>query len=105
MIERFRVRIPEGAAGEFSSPESTLCADSYSVCVSPHVTAVARKSPGHSARSAGGKSLLNVYTLDPMKSEWADYAAVRALCGNLSGNELTRSSSTVTHSVTVILAR
>ena len=28
MIERLRVRIP---AGEFSSPELTLCADSYSV--------------------------------------------------------------------------
>ena len=30
-----RVRIPAGAAGEFSSPESTLCADSYSVSVQP----------------------------------------------------------------------
>ena len=28
LIERLRVRIPAGAAGEFSSPESTLCADS-----------------------------------------------------------------------------
>ena len=27
------------------------------------------------------------------KSEWADYAAVQAECGNLSGNELTRDSS------------
>ena len=35
MIEKLRVRIPAGAAGEFSSPESTLCADSYSVSV-PH---------------------------------------------------------------------
>ena len=42
----------------------------------PHVTAVARKDPGHSAKSA--------YTLDPTKSEWADYAAVQAQCGNLS---------------------
>ena len=29
MIERLRVRIPAGAAGEFSSPGSTFCADSY----------------------------------------------------------------------------
>ena len=29
MIERSRVRIPEGAAGEFSSPGSTFCAASY----------------------------------------------------------------------------
>ena len=33
------------------------------------------------------------YTLDPMKSEWADYATAQAECGNLSGNELTRNSS------------
>ena len=33
-----------------------------------------------------------------MKSEWADYAAVRAECGNLSGNELTRNSSGNTRS-------
>ena len=35
MIERLRVRIPAEAAGEFSSPELTLCADSYSVSVLP----------------------------------------------------------------------
>ena len=33
------------------------------------------------------------YTLDPTKSEWADYAAVQAQCGNLSGNELARKLS------------
>ena len=38
---RSRVRIPTGAAEEFSSPELTLCADSYSVSVPPIVTAVA----------------------------------------------------------------
>ena len=30
---KLRVRIPAGAAGEFSSPVSTLCANSYSVSV------------------------------------------------------------------------
>ena len=35
MIERLRVRIPAGAAVEFSSPDFTLCADSYSVSVPP----------------------------------------------------------------------
>ena len=34
VIERLRVRIPAGAAGELSSPEPTLCADSYSVSFS-----------------------------------------------------------------------
>ena len=29
----------------------------------------------------------------PTKSEWADYAAVQAWCGNLSGNELACNSS------------
>ena len=35
MFERFRVRSPGGAAGEFSSAGSTLRADSYSVSVPP----------------------------------------------------------------------
>ena len=35
MIERLQVRILAGAAGTFSSLESTLCADSYSVSVPP----------------------------------------------------------------------
>ena len=42
MIERSQVRIPAGAAGEFSSPGSTFCADSY---FGIRVTAVARKRP------------------------------------------------------------
>ena len=48
------------------------------------------KDPGHSAKSAGGRlHLKDAYTLDPTKSEWAGYAAVKAYCGNLSGNTLT----------------
>ena len=44
MTERLWVRIPAGAAGEFSSPGSTICADSYfGIHSTPHVTAVARK--------------------------------------------------------------
>ena len=50
------------------------------------------KDPGHSAKSAGGRLHLNTYTHDPMKMEWADYAAVQAWCGNLSGNELAGNS-------------
>ena len=63
LIERFRVRIPTGVAGEFSSPELTLCADSYSVSVPPpcipqwHV-----KVPGHFAKSTGGRLHLNTHT-------------------------------------------
>ena len=35
----------------------------------------------------------HAYTLDALKSEWADYAAGQVLCGNLAGNELTCNSS------------
>ena len=35
----------------------------------------------------------HAYTLDPEKSEWADYAAVQAEYENLSGSELTRNLS------------
>ena len=60
----------------------------------PRVTAVARKRP----RPFCQKCRLQVtpkhaYTLDPSKSECADYAAVQAECGNLFGNEFTRNSS------------
>ena len=50
------------------------------------------KDPGHSAKSAGDRLHLNVHTPLPHRS-WADYAAVQAKCGNLSGNELTCNSS------------
>ena len=46
MIERSRVRIPAGAAGEFYSPGLTFCADSYfGICSTPMlvVTTIARK--------------------------------------------------------------
>ena len=38
MIEGLRVRIPAGAAGEFSSPKLAVCTDSYSVFSSPELT-------------------------------------------------------------------
>ena len=71
----------------------------------PRVTAVARKRP----RSFCQKCRLQVtpkhaYTLDPSKSEWADYAAVQAECKNISGNELTRNSSGNTQSQSSQLA-
>ena len=41
----------------------------------------------------------HTHTLDPSKTEWADYAAIQAECGNPSGNELTRNLSENTQSV------
>ena len=73
-MERLRVRIPAGAAGEFSSAESTLCADSYSVS-----TAVAHKRPRSFCQKCRWQvTSKHAYTFDPMKSEWADDADVQA---------------------------
>ena len=62
------------------------------------------KDPGRSAKSAGGRLHLDTHILDPSESEWADYAAVQAECGNLSRNELTRNSSGNTRSQSSQLA-
>ena len=52
------------------------------------------KDLGHSAKKCRWQVIpKHAYTLDPTNSEWADYTAVQAQCGNLSGNELTRNSS------------
>ena len=61
MIERSRVRVPAGAAGEFPSPGSTFCVDSYFGIFDPRVTAIDVKDPGHSAKSAGGRLQLNTH--------------------------------------------
>ena len=63
MIERSRVRVPAGAAGEFSSPGSTFCADSYfGIRTTPVIPQQHVKDPGHSAKSAGGRLPLNTHT-------------------------------------------
>ena len=69
---------PGRSGWRFSSPESTLCADSYSVSVpSPRVTEVARKRPLSFCQKCGWQvTPKHAYTLDPSTSEWADYAAV-----------------------------
>ena len=63
MIERSRVQIPAGAAGEFSSPGSTFCADSYfGICSTPVLLQEHIKDPGHSAKSTSGRLQLNTHT-------------------------------------------
>ena len=62
VIKKLRVQILAGAVGEFSSPELTLCADSYSVSVPPLCyRSGMQKDPGHSAESAGGRFHLNMH--------------------------------------------
>ena len=52
---------------------------SYSVSVPPRVTAVARKRPQSFCQKCRWHvTHKHAYTLDPTKSEWADYAAVQA---------------------------
>ena len=65
MIERSRVRIPAGTAGECSSPGSTFCAYSYfGIRSTPVLPQSHVKNPGHSAKSAGGRlQLKHAYTL------------------------------------------
>ena len=63
MIERSQVRIPAGVAGEFSSPGSTFCADTYfGICSTPVLPQEHVKDPGHSAKSAGSRLQLNTHT-------------------------------------------
>ena len=94
MMKKLRVRILAGVVGEFSFLQSTLCADSYSVSVTPLVTTVAGKRPWPFCQKCRWQvTPKHAYHLDPLQSEWADYAAVQAECGNLSRNELTRNSS------------
>ena len=63
MLERSRVRISAGAAGEFSSPGSAFCADSYfGVRSTPVLLQYHVKYPGHSAKSAGGRLQLSTHT-------------------------------------------
>ena len=94
--------------GEFSSPESTLCPDPlFCVRSTPVLPQWHVKDPGHSAKSAGWQvTPKHAYTrtLNPTKSEWADYAAIQAQCGNpirkRAHTQLVRE-----HSATVVSAR
>ena len=73
--------------------QSSLCVLTLIRCPS-HLTAVSRKrSRSFRQKCRWQVTPKDAHTLDPTKSEWADYAAVRAECGNLSGNELTRNPS------------
>ena len=57
LINRLGVRIQAGMAGEFSSPELSLYADSTIVLPMWHV-----KDPSHYAKSAGGRLHLYIHT-------------------------------------------
>ena len=71
--------------------QSQLCVLTLIRCpFHPCVTAVACKRPQSLCQKCRWQvTPKHAYTLDPTKSEWADYATVQAQCGNLSENELT----------------
>ena len=82
-------------AGEFFFPPELICELTVIRCpFHPRVTAVAGKRPRSFCQKCRWQvTPKHAYTLDPKKSEWADYCAVQASCRNLSGDELTRNSS------------
>ena len=60
----------------------------------PRLTAVAHKIPWSFCQKCRGHvTPEHAYAFDLKKLEWADYATVQTLCGNLSGNELPCNSS------------
>ena len=63
MIERLRVRIPVGAAGEiFFSRVNFSCRHLFGVRTTPVLSQWHVKDAGHSAKSAGGRIHLNTHT-------------------------------------------
>ena len=84
---RLRVRVPAGAAGEYSSPELTFSAESHSVSL-PHLCyrSGTEKDPGHSVKSAGDRLHLSTHTPLTHRS-WNGLTMLS------KQNELTRKSS------------
>ena len=104
-MERLQVRIWQERRDNFLL-QSQLCVLTLIQCLlHPCVTTLARKRPWSFCQKCRWQvTPKHPYTLDPMKLEWADYAAAQAECGNLSGNELTRDSSKKSWSHTSQLA-
>ena len=73
VIKRLPVQISAEAAGQFSSPVSTLSADLIQCLFHPCVTTVARKRPQSFCQKWKWQVIpKHAYIHDPTKSEWAD---------------------------------
>ena len=71
-----------------------MCWLVFGVRFTPRVTAVARTRPRSFCQKCRWQvTPKHAYSVDPTKSEWADYTTVLAWCGNLLGKRLTRNSS------------
>ena len=78
-------------AGECSSPELTLCAESFGVRSTPVLPQWHVKYPGHSAKSAGGRLHLTMHTpLIPRGGIELTMPLSRHSVETYPGNELTR---------------
>ena len=76
MIQRLQVQMTAGMVGDFSSPELTLCADSCLVSVPSWVSAATHKKPRSFCQKCRCQVMpKHLFTLDPTKLEWAEYAA------------------------------
>ena len=86
---RLRVRIPAGAAVQFSSPELTLCIDLlYGVRSTLVLSQWHVKDPGHFAGSAGGRLHLNTHVpLTQRSRSGLPVLLSRHMCRNRSGNK------------------
>ena len=100
MTERLRVRIPAGVAEEFSSLESTLCADSFGVRFTPVLPQGHLKDPDHYAKSAGGRLHLNTHTLLTRRSRSGLTVPLSEPIQKRAHTQLVRE-----HSATVVTAR
>ena len=94
MIGTSRVRLPAGAAREFSSLESTFRADSYKVSVPPLVLPQWHvRDPGYSAKSAGGRLHRNTHAAFTQRN-WNGLIMLSShSVGTYYGNELSPNSS------------
>ena len=90
VIERSRVRVPAGAAGECSFPKFTFRADSCSVSVPTRVIAAARKGSQSFCQSAGGRLQINTHTPFIQRSRSGLTMLSKHIVGTYQGNEITR---------------
>ena len=87
MIKRLWVWVQQEWPDHFCSPELTFCADWCDVRSTPMLLQWHVKDPGHLAKSAGGRSHLNMHT--PLTQQSLSGLNV----GTYWGNEFTRSGS------------
>ena len=95
MIKTLRVSIPARAAGTFSSPELTLCANCYLVSIPPLCTAVACKRPQSFCQKCRWliTPRYNIHPLTQQSQSGLTMRLCRHSVQNLSGNEITHGLS------------